>query len=566
MTITSHLTTNPSTRTPLTGSSRLAALLDVLGLGVRPPTRRRAPRPVPSREGDLPDGYRRVEPTELRGPEPLHMTDAVLGHIRDTVGVRPAEEGGMLGGPRARGVVTRYHFDETARRTTATYTPDDALLNQLLRKSWNPAGINLLGFVHSHPRSYWRPSGGDMVYAERILAAIPAMDRIVLPIAQTRPDTGAFALHTFVATRTAGTTTLDRVPLVVVPETLEIPTLGDAAFDRVHQAYDLAATAATRLVIVGVGGAAAFAESMARAGVGEIVLIDPDVVDLPNIATQHTYRRDVGRAKVDAIAERILDVNPHCRVVGVQAYLDDLDDDMVGRLVHRPLPGSRHTGPEATILCGFTDSFWAQARVNRLALNLGVPMVAAQVYASGQGVEASFHVPGWSHACGRCVLGSRYRAHLDRGYANTITSHGTPLWATERLNELKAQIVLAIIHGVTPAADTEHPARLRYRRLLERIATRNLVQVRLDPDASFPAFARALAGADVDRVVTDDTLWLPQAPEHPDTGYVACGDCGGTGDLTACVGTLTDTRLTSPAGGTIRPPSRGSGRGVDGDC
>ena len=81
---------------------------------------------------------------------------------------------------------------------------------------------------------------------------------------------------------------------------------------------------------------------------------------------------------------------------------------------------------------------------------------------------------------------------------------------------LKAEIILAIIHG-TGGDRRQHAARKRWGSLLDRIATRNLVQVRLDPDLSstlgLGAFDRAFAGANLDRIVTDETLWLPQAPD-----------------------------------------------------
>ena len=529
----------------------MSEALQFLGISLRDRAHPIGGVSIPS--APAPEAYRRVAPADLQRPEPLYVTADVLTAIENTIGAMPAEHGGMFGGHRPHGVVASYKFDDSAQRTQATYSPNTTMLNTLLRENWNPKAIDFLGFVHSHPRNMWRPSSGDRIYAERILDALPAMDRLLLPIAQTRPDTGEFVLHPFVASRGRLGVDIDEVPLVIVRGQSEPLTLTDPAFDRVRDAYDLKATAATRLVLVGVGGAAGFAESMARAGVGEFVLIDPDVVELPNVGTQQVYRRDVGRHKVDAVADRILDVNPHARVIGVQSYLDDLDDDMMRRLTHRPLPGSDAGGPGTTILCGFTDDFWAQARVNRLALHLGVPMLAAQVYQNGKGAEVSFHVPGRSVACGRCVLGSRYRAHLDRGYRNTVTSHGTPLWATERLNELKSQVALAIMHGASTTAESDHPARGRYRPLLDRIDARNLVQVRLDPEADLPAFAKAFAGADGDRIVCDETLWLPQEPESDRAGFAPCADCGGTGDLTACVGTFSSTHVSAPVRPSLEP-------------
>jgi proteasome lid subunit RPN8/RPN11 len=514
--------------------------ISLVGSAIRAVSRRhQIPRVQPIHP---PTRFVRMTPDELTGPEDFYVTRRVLNSIRSTIGQQSAEQGGMLGGRRKRGVVTHFHFDDSASRTSLAYSPDTARINQLLKHDWNPNGVDLLGFVHSHPAGNRRPSFGDMTYAARILDAIPGMDRMCMPIVQTIPDVGGFSLHPYFAHRSDGGSSISGVDLRVISDHGHMGTVLDPVFARVTDAYDLKALAGLRLVIVGTGGAAAFAESMARAGVGEFVLIDPDTIEAPNLGTQQVYRADIGRAKIDAIAERILDINRHAHVVGVQCLLDELTDDMVRRLVHRPLPNSATLNPEATILCGFTDSFEAQARVNRLALNFGVPMVAAQVYPSGIGVEVSFHVPGMSVACGRCVLGSRYRAFLNDPSALAGVSQGTPLWATERLNELKSMIVLAIAHGVIPG-DPDNPGRRRYESLLERIATRNLVQVRLHPEAHLPAFDKAFANADLNRIVTDETLWLPQQPENPDTGFESCGDCGGTGDLGNAVGTILDSRL-----------------------
>ena len=144
------------------------------------------------------------------------------------------------------------------------------------------------------------------------------MDRFLMPIVQTEPDTGNFSVRGDAASRDGMRVSLEAAPIRLLPEYCEsVPP--DDAFDRVGEAYDLDLMAQTRLVIVGVGGAAGFAESMARAGIGEFVLVDPDVIELPNIGTQHVYRRDVGRPKVDAVAERIIDVSSRVRVVTARA-------------------------------------------------------------------------------------------------------------------------------------------------------------------------------------------------------------------------------------------------------
>ena len=484
----------------------------------------------------------------------LCLTREVYDEIAATVGSMKAEQGGALGWSEGDRVVRFFRFDGTARTTGATYSPDDTSLNVMFREDWNPRGIRLAGFVHSHPRGYARPSGGDLAYAQRILAAIPDLPYLVLPIAQTVPDTGTFRLVPFLAVRDGGTVSVRHVGLDILDRgegddagaaasaraTTRIP---DVAFDRVENAYDLIRMARSRIVAVGAGGAASFLEDLGRCGVGEFVLIDPDVVTEANIATQQVYRKDVGRPKVSALAERLGDINPRARIEAVTASLGDLDDKAMRDLCLGPI-GDGPVLPEVSLLCGLTDSFHAQARVNALALDLGLPSLCAQVYREGRGAEVTFTYPGLTPACHRCILASRYRAYLAEGYHNQVTSHGTPIFATTRLNAVKGFIALALLHhraGLPPGA-----AANRFAGLAARIGNRNLVQIRMDPDLSevlqIRTFDRVFGGADQDSLLFDETVWRPQDPEPGGDGAKPCPDCGGTGDLRDAMGTFTDTR------------------------
>lgn len=147
----------------------------------------------------------------------------------------------------------------------------------------------------------------------------------------------------------------------------------------------------------------------------------------------------------------------------------------------------------------------------------------------------TFIHPDVTPACGRCILSSRYRAYLEEGFQNNVTSDGTPIFATTRLNALKGFIALAILHH-----GTDHP---RWGGLLERIGNRNLLQIRMDPDLGLKAFEKAFGGGDTARIFFDETVWLPQSPENPQNGYAACPDCGGTGNLRDAIGTFADTRI-----------------------
>ena len=76
------------------------------------------------------------------------------------------------------------------------------------------------------------------------------------------------------------------------------------------------------VAVFGLGGVGAYAaEALARAGVGTLALIDDDQICLTNLNRQIiALHSTVGKQKVDAMAERILDINPKCRVERHQCF------------------------------------------------------------------------------------------------------------------------------------------------------------------------------------------------------------------------------------------------------
>ena len=70
------------------------------------------------------------------------------------------------------------------------------------------------------------------------------------------------------------------------------------------------------VAVFGVGGVGSYTvEALARSGVGKIVMIDNDVVSLTNINRQLMATGEtIGQAKVEAMRDRILKINPECRV------------------------------------------------------------------------------------------------------------------------------------------------------------------------------------------------------------------------------------------------------------
>lgn len=87
--------------------------------------------------------------------------------------------------------------------------------------------------------------------------------------------------------------------------------LGDEAMSRV---------ARKRVIIFGVGGVGSWcAESLVRSGIRHLTIVDCDRVCVTNINRQlMATTKTVGQVKVDALKERLLDINPSAEITALQ--------------------------------------------------------------------------------------------------------------------------------------------------------------------------------------------------------------------------------------------------------
>lgn len=86
------------------------------------------------------------------------------------------------------------------------------------------------------------------------------------------------------------------------------------------------------LLIAGCGVGSLIAISAARIGFEKFVLVDGDTVELSNINRQGYSSRDVGKFKVNALAKRIKQINPHAQI---KKYPIFVDLNNAKRLVHK---------------------------------------------------------------------------------------------------------------------------------------------------------------------------------------------------------------------------------------
>jgi tRNA A37 threonylcarbamoyladenosine dehydratase len=99
--------------------------------------------------------------------------------------------------------------------------------------------------------------------------------------------------------------------------------IGEEALDKLKQ---------SKVAVFGIGGVGSYTvEGLVRSGVGKLVLIDDDCVCLTNINRQLlATRKTVGRAKVEVMKERILEINPDVEVTIFQKfYMPDTASELI---------------------------------------------------------------------------------------------------------------------------------------------------------------------------------------------------------------------------------------------
>jgi tRNA A37 threonylcarbamoyladenosine dehydratase len=89
---------------------------------------------------------------------------------------------------------------------------------------------------------------------------------------------------------------------------------GTQAFQRFQQAH---------IAVIGLGGVGSWVvEALARSAIGELTLIDLDNIAESNVNRQiHAMSGEFGRAKVEAMAERVRLINPACTLHMIEDFV-----------------------------------------------------------------------------------------------------------------------------------------------------------------------------------------------------------------------------------------------------
>jgi len=148
---------------------------------------------------------------------------------------------------------------------------------------------------------------------------------------------------------------------------------------------------ASRALIVGAGGLGSPAALyLAAAGVGTLVLVDHDTVDLTNLQRQiaHTDAR-VGQAKVASAQVAVQALNPHTEVLALAQHADDaLLDVQVA---------------QADVVLDCTDNFAVRQAINAACVRHATPLVEGSAIRFAGQVSA-FNLAAPESACYACLF------------------------------------------------------------------------------------------------------------------------------------------------------------------
>ena len=147
-----------------------------------------------------------------------------------------------------------------------------------------------------------------------------------------------------------------------------------------------------KVAVVGLGsGGSHVAIELAKAGVGNFVLVDYDRIELNNIVRHTCGVSDLGRLKTKAIRDRILDKNPFAHV---ELHDTDIND----------LQRAKDFLDGCDLIVAATDNSESRASINMLSLELNITALFGKCSERAAGGEVIVVRPN-EGPCFSCVCG-----------------------------------------------------------------------------------------------------------------------------------------------------------------
>lgn len=153
------------------------------------------------------------------------------------------------------------------------------------------------------------------------------------------------------------------------------------------------------VAVFGVGGVGSFAsEALVRSGLGKIILVDYDIIDISNLNRQiHATTKTIGLPKVDVMKERLLDINPELDVV---VYWEKYNSETRHKLISK----------DYDYVIDAIDMVTSKLDLIETCTNMGIPIISSM--GAGNKLDPTAFAVGDIYSTHTCPLAKVIRHEL----------------------------------------------------------------------------------------------------------------------------------------------------------
>ena len=153
-----------------------------------------------------------------------------------------------------------------------------------------------------------------------------------------------------------------------------------------------------KVIIYGIGGVGSYTtEALARAGIGNLILVDNDKIAISNINRQiHATTKTVGKNKVDIMKKRIEEINSNANV---QVYMNEENEENL-------------INTECSYVVDAVDTIKTKLKLIEKANKIGVPIISAM--GAGNKLDATKFEVSDIYKTSECPLAKVMRKELKK--------------------------------------------------------------------------------------------------------------------------------------------------------
>lgn len=150
-------------------------------------------------------------------------------------------------------------------------------------------------------------------------------------------------------------------------------------------------------VILGCGSVGSLvALELAKSGIGNLFLIDPDMLEYHNVCRHQCGIDDVGDLKVNALRRKLYRINPRMNIVTCDTIVENAPQSLLEEFC---------SNNDSTIFVGCADNRIADVYGNQIAIYFNASFLSIGFWERAYAGEIFYHIPHESMPCYSCALG-----------------------------------------------------------------------------------------------------------------------------------------------------------------